>query len=163
MTNIKVTLANEKNRNQLNEYFKHYQIKEIIKNRVNCYISHNFTIVAKEKNIIVGVLQWYVKEDPKAGVIEFEEIHVKEEYRGKGIGSMLIKFAIQSVKNYFNKMKIKPRKIFLFVNKENKIARNLYEKQGFKFVSEVGNLFSDKDTELFYILDLSKKQCATST
>ncbi len=154
MTDIKIAIATEKDRNQLIGYFKHYKIEEIIKNRVNCYTSHNFTVIAKDGNSIIGILQWYIKEDPKAGVIEFEEIHVKENYRSKGIGSMLVKSAIKSVKSYFKKIKIKPRKIFLFVGKDNKVAKSLYEKCGFKFISEVGNLFSGNEAELFYSLDL---------
>jgi len=55
---------------------------------------------------------------------------------------------------YFSDIRFKPRKIFLFVSKNNIPARRLYEKLGFKLISEVGNLFSDKETELFYTLDL---------
>lgn len=154
MNNIKIALATKEDKNQLLKYFEHYKIKEIIENRIDCYLSHNFTVVAKDDNQVVGVLQWYIKEDPKAGVVEFEEVHVSKKYRGKGIGSLIIKFAIQSVKNYFKKIKVRPRKIFLFVGKNNEVARALYEKQRFKLISEVGNLFSDKEIECFYSLDL---------
>ena len=154
MNNITIALATKEDKNQLLKYFEHYKIRKIIENRVDCYLSHNFTVVAKDKNQIIGVLQWNVKEDPKAGVVEFEEIHVSKKYRCKGIGSLIIKFAIRSVENYFKKIKIKPRKIFLFVGKSNEVARALYEKHGFKLVSEMGNLFSDKEIECFYSLDL---------
>jgi len=154
MNHIKITPAIKEDRDQLLKYFKHYKIKEIVENRVDCYLSHNSTIVAKDKNQVIGILQWYVKEDPKAGVVEFEEAYVLEKYRGKGIGSLMIKFAIQSVKNYFKKIKIKPRKFFLFVGEDNKAARSLYEKHGFNFISRVGNLFSDKEIECFYCLEL---------
>lgn len=154
MADVEVALASGKDRKQLLEFFKHYEIEAIIKNRTDCYLFHNFTVVAKDRNKIVGILQWYIKEDPKAGVVEFEEICVLKNYRGKGISSLLTKYAIQSVKGYFKKIKIKPRKIFLFVGKENKIARALYEKHGFKLVSEVSTLFSDTEKELFYCLSL---------
>jgi ribosomal protein S18 acetylase RimI-like enzyme len=154
MNNIKIALATKEDRIQLLKYFEHYKIKKIIENRVDCYLSHNFTVVAKDKNKIVGVLQWHIKEYPRAGVVEFEEVHVSEKYRGKGIGSLIIRFAIQSVKEYFNKIKIKPRKIVLFVGKNNKVARALYEKHGFKLISDVGYLFSDKEKELVYSLDI---------
>ena len=98
MDDIKITLATSEDRRQLSKHFEHYKIKKIIENRLDCYLSHNFTVVAKDKRKIVGVLQWYIKEDPRAGVVEFEEVHFSEEYRGKGIGSLLMKFAIQSVK-----------------------------------------------------------------
>jgi len=154
MANIKLALATKRDKRRLFNYFNHYEVKKLIERRVDCYISHNFTVVAKDKNKIVGILQWHIKEDPKAGVVEFEEIYVLENYRGRGVGSLLVKYAIQSVEDYFREIKIKPRKIFLFVSKKNKVAISLYEKHGFKFISEVSNLFSDIETELFYSLDL---------
>ena len=152
---IKVIIATEKDKKQLLDYFRHYKIKEIIEKRIECYISHNFTVIAKDENKVVGILQWYIKEDPKNGVVEFEEFHVLEKYRGKGIGSLILKFAIQNVRDYLEKIKIEPRKIFLFVARSNTIARTLYEKFDFKLNSEVGNLFSDDEVELLYSLDLS--------
>ena len=154
MVDIKIVLATKKDKNQLFGYFKHYKVKEIIKNRIDCYLSHNFTVVAKDSDKIVGTLQWHIKENPKTGLVEFEEIHVLEKYRGKGIGSLILKFAIQSVKDYFRKINIKPRKIFLFVDKKNKVARALYKKYGFKPISEIGNLFLDNEVEFLYSLNL---------
>jgi ribosomal protein S18 acetylase RimI-like enzyme len=154
MTRIRIALATEKDKNQLSTFFKHYKVKELIEHRVNCYTSHNFTVVAKDNDRIVGQLQWYIKEDPRAGLVEFEEVCVLKEYRGKGIGSLLIEYAIWSVKDYFKKIGIEPRKIFLFVGKNNEGARTFYERHGFRFVSEVGYLFSDTEMELFYSLDL---------
>jgi len=152
MDGIKVGLAGKKDAKQLSGVFKHYKSKSAIKKRVDCYLCHNFTIVAKDKEKIAGILQWRVKEDPTAGVAEFEEIFVLENYRGKGVGSALIKYGVQSVRDYFKKIKIKPRKIFLFVGEENKTARTLYKKNDFKFISAVGNLFSNARPELFYCL-----------
>ena len=154
MINIKITLATEKDKKQLLKYFKHYKVKEIIEKRVDSYLSHNFTVTAKDKDKVIGILQWHVKENPQAGVVEFEEVHVLDSYRGKGIGSSIVKFAIQSVKDYFKNININARKIFLFVSKNNKIARALYEKHGFKLISQTSNLFSNNEIELFYLLDL---------
>ena len=154
MEDIKISLAQKEDRGQLISFFKHYKIKEIIQKRTGCYLDHNFTVVAKDKDKIIGILQWYIKENPRAGVVEFEEMYVSSNYRNKGVGSLLLTYTIQSVKDYFTKIDIKPRKIFLFVAKENKIARTLYERYEFKLVSELGNLFSDTEIELIYCLDL---------
>lgn len=140
MTNIEVSLATEEDKKQLLEHFKHYNNRELIEKRVDCYLSHNFTVVAKDKGRIVGVVQWYVKEYPGDGIVEFEEVHVVEPYRGKGIGSRLIEFAIQSVKEHFDDIGMKPKKIFLFTDKENEAARALFEKSGFRF--ETGYFYS---------------------
>ena len=151
---IKIISATTNDQQQLINYLKHYKNKEFTRKRIECYLTHNFTIVAKDDEKIIGMLQWHVKEDPDDGLAEFEEVHVMEAYRRQGIASKMIKLAIQSVKKYFKKMNFKPRKIFLFVGKENTAGRALYEKHGFKQVANVGNLFHDKEIELFYALKI---------
>ena len=154
MKDIKVSLATERDRQQLMEHFRHYKISSTVRNRVDCYLSHNFTVIAKDSGKIIGILQWHVKEDPNHGVAEFEEVHVSRKYRRMGIGSLLVKFAINSVRGYFKKAGIKPRKIFIFVDEDNKPARALYEKHGFVPISKAGTLFSDKEMELICSLDM---------
>jgi ribosomal protein S18 acetylase RimI-like enzyme len=149
---IEFSIATEKDIEQLMGFFKHYG--KLSKKRAECYTSHNFKVVAKDGEKIVGVLQWCIKEEPDDGVVEFEEIFVSENYREKGIGSKLLEYSIQSVKNQFRRVGYKPRRIFLFVGKENSAARKLYEKQGFRFIAEVGNLFADNEIETFYCLEL---------
>ncbi len=153
MNNIKITIATKKDKEQLLIWFKHYKINQFIEKRVDCFLEHNSTIVAKDRNKIIGVLQWYVKENPNEGVAEIEEVFVSEKYRGQGIASLLITFAIKTIWEYFIKFNFKPRKVFVFVGKENIPAIKVYEKYGFKFVCSVGNLFHDEE-ELFYTLNL---------
>lgn len=102
------------------------------------------------------MLQWLIKEDPRAGVVEFEEVYVSDEYRNRGIGSHMVEFAIKDVTKQFKYIGIAPRKIFIFVSKNNADARRLYEKHGFKCISEAGNLFSEDKIELIYALNLRK-------
>lgn len=151
---IKISLATKKDRKQLYGFFSHYKINKIIKNRIDCYTSHNFTVIAKDGDKIVGSLQWYVKEDPKAGVVEFEEFFVSKDYRGKGIGAKLISYGVNSVKSYFKKIGIIPRRVFLFTSKSNLISRKVIEKNGFESISEIGDIFYNNESELFYCLKL---------
>jgi ribosomal protein S18 acetylase RimI-like enzyme len=138
-------------KDRLEAYFKHYGSPEIISNRLDCYLSYNHTVVAEEDNKIIGILQWLVKEDPRAGVAELEEVNVLETHRGKGVGTSLIRQSTEVIKKYFNQHGIRPRIVYLFVSEENGPARSLYEKCDFKQVSNVANLFSDKSTELVYL------------
>ena len=154
MDKIKITQANLKDQKQLLVFFKHYKTKKVTQNRVNCYLSHNFTNIARGGNNIIGVLQWHVKEDPNAGVAELEEFYVLENYRNQGVGALLLDFKINSIKKYFIKLKISSRKIFLFVAQNNQPAKKLYKKYHFKQICFVGNLFSDNQPELFYCLDI---------
>lgn len=149
-----IQVADNNDKEELINYFNHYKNEKIIKNRVESYLKYNKMIIAKENNKIVGVLQWHIKENPQSGVVEFEEIFVNKELRGKGIGSKLVDFAIKDVKEYFISNNLKLRKIFLFTNKNNIPARKLYEKYGFKFIAELNELFSDNEKEAFYCLSL---------
>lgn len=155
MDDITINLATQIDKFELIKFFQHYKNQDLIENRVSCYLSHNFTVVAKDQQKIVGVLQWYLKENPKAGVVEFEEIFVLEKYRRQGIGTKILIQAISSVQDHFKKLAIRPRKIYLFVSQNNTPARALYEKVGFVNISPVGTLFNDLETELFYCLNLS--------
>jgi ribosomal protein S18 acetylase RimI-like enzyme len=152
MAGIKIGLATVDDREAIAKYLEHYG--NLALKRAECYTSHNFTVLAKDRVKLVGILQWYVKEDPNDGIIEFEEMHVLEDYRQRGIGSLLVEFAIQSVNDHFKMIQQKPQRIFLFVDKMNAAARKLYEKHGFKFVAELENLFNDNEIETIYILKL---------
>lgn len=62
----------------------------------------------------------------KANVMIIDSFLVKEGFRGKGYGTALVNKATKLA----NKLKIDA--IELVVNKDNKIAKKLYEKAGFK-------------------------------
>ena len=156
MNDINISNATAKDRKELINWFEFYGIQKLIAKRVDCYLDHNFTVIAKNKNKIVGVLQWHVKENAGHGLAEIEEVLILESYRGQGIGSLLVSFAIDEIRNGFIELNIKPRKIFLFVGKGNINARKLYEKHGFILIGSIGYLFHDNVEELFYSLDLQK-------
>lgn len=154
---MEIKKATSNDRELLKKSFKHYKFSNFIENRVDCYLSHNNTIIALENSQLIGMVQWKIKEDPNLGVAEFEEIFVEKDFRGKGVGSALLKFSIQTVKGYFKNIGVNSRRIYLFVNENNKNAQHLYEKFEFKCISNLGNLFSDTEKELFYVLDLTQK------
>ena len=154
MTDIKICTARKRDRKQLIGWFSFYGNQKLIKNRVDCFLVHNSTVIAKDKNKIVGLLQWHVKENAAHGLAEIEEVLVLENYRGQGIGSSLVSFAIAAIRTYFIELNIKPRKIFLFVGSGNTAARKLYEKHGFSMISSIGYVFHDNVEELFYSLEL---------
>ena len=154
MKDIKISKATQKDRKQLLNWFKFYGLDKLIKSRVDCYLHYHFTVIAKDKSQIVGVLQWHIQENPACGLSEIEEVLIDEKYRGQGIGSKLVSFAIDDIRNYFIELNIRPRKVFLFVGKENNPARNLYEKHGFTLINSIGYLFHEDKEELFYSLDL---------
>jgi ribosomal protein S18 acetylase RimI-like enzyme len=157
MKEIRIDIASASDQDELEKTFQHFNDKITMKNRAECYLSHKFAILAKDKDRIVGKMLWYVKEDPNNGVAEFEELFVFEEYRKKGIGSELIKVSINAARNHFKKLGVESRRIFLFVYENNKIARKLYEKFEFEFIANLGHLHTESENDLFYMLDLTKK------
>ncbi|MFX1345669.1 MAG: GNAT family N-acetyltransferase [Promethearchaeota archaeon] len=157
MKDINIVEGTLADKEQLTESFQHFKDRKTMKNRAECYLSHNNTILAKDGNRIIGKMLWHTKEDPNFGVVEFEELYVYDDYRRKGIGSELLRISIEAVCEHFNQLGIKPRCIFLFVDENNQSARKLYEKFKFKCVANLGHLYSENDNDLFYILDLAKK------
>ena len=155
MSDIAIVRGSLVDKEQLTETFQHFNDKETMKNRAECYLSHNNTFLAKHGNRIIGKMLWYIKEDPNFGVVEFEELYVFEEYRRKGIGSELLKASIKAVRDQFIKLGVKPRKIFLFVDENNENARKLYEKFGFEYIANLGHVYSESEDDLFYMLDLT--------
>ena len=122
-----------------------------MKNRAECFLLHNNTIIAKDGNRIIGKILWYVKKNPDDGLIEIEELYVFENYRRKCIGSELVKASIKAIKRDFKDFGVKPRRIYLFTNENYQSAGNLYEKFGFKCIANLGHLHSENENNLFYI------------
>jgi len=149
---VKIRRANYEDKLHLLDLLQHYKPEEVLKNRIECYLSHNHTSIAQYDENIVGIVQWHIKEDPNLGVVEIEEVYVREKHRHKGIGSALMEFSLKSIKEYYNSLKIKLRRLLLFVDENNVIARKMYEKMGFRLVSDVGDLFFDGEKELIYVL-----------
>ncbi|MFW9877652.1 MAG: GNAT family N-acetyltransferase [Candidatus Thorarchaeota archaeon] len=156
MKNITITEASIVDKEQLAKTFQHFKDNTMMNNRAECYLSHNYTFIAKDGNKIIGKMLWLIKGDPNFGVAEFEELYVFENYRRKGIGSELVRSSIKAIRKHFENLGIKPRCIYLFTNENNQSARKLYEKFGFKYIANLGHLFSENEHELFYILDMAK-------
>ncbi|MFW9785212.1 MAG: GNAT family N-acetyltransferase [Candidatus Heimdallarchaeota archaeon] len=89
---------------------------------------------------VVGMVIAELRIDP-FGTSEgyIKQVFLKEEYRGKGIGELLIKKAIEHLR------KIKVEKIKVNIKEQAKLAANLYAKMHFKKVYEVLELDLSKE------------------
>ena len=87
-------------------------------------------LVYEENNVIVGVLVYLLIYDRA----EIEYIVVKDEYKNKGIGSKLLKYIENNIKN-----------ITLEVRESNTTAINFYKKNGYSIVSTRHNYYKDED------------------
>lgn len=93
-------------------------------------ISRKQLLVAQEDGKVVGILTFlyrHVESDKQVtrDVLFVDDLAVKEEYRGRGIGTALLKTARQKV------IDEKLDGLELQVNARNQGARRMYEKLGF--------------------------------
>jgi GNAT superfamily N-acetyltransferase len=103
---------------------------------------HGILIAIDEENDdVVGMIIAELRIDP-FGASEgyIKQLFLKEEYREKGIGELLIKRAIDHLQ------KIKVEKIKVNIKEKAKEAANLYSKMHFKKVYEVLELDFSKES-----------------
>ena len=83
-------------------------------------------------NLVVGMIIAELRIDP-FGTSEgyIKQVFLKKDYRGLGIGELLVRKAIEHLK------KIKVEKIKVNIKEKAKEATNLYSKMRFKKVYEV--------------------------
>ncbi|MFX0152476.1 MAG: GNAT family N-acetyltransferase [Candidatus Hodarchaeota archaeon] len=144
---IQFKLATKEDFDLLMKFFEHYQNLEIQKNRVECYTSHNKTLLMFIDNNYGGRIQWYVKEDPNFGVVELEEFYVKKEYRRQGFGKKLFQMALTKIQEIVNPL----YSIFLFTNSNNNVMQHICLESGFNKAAEIINLFKQGETELLFL------------
>ncbi len=100
--------------------------KEYIK-RIENYVKKNTPKQIDDYRLITvdGKLAGCLLVTPEDDGVLLDEIYIEEEFRGKGLGTDIIKKIISQ-----NKV------VYLWVYKENKIALSLYKKLGFFMVEE---------------------------
>ncbi len=121
---------------------------KFLKERLPFYIKANFIVLAEDENKkIVGRLLFQAKENPLMGVGEFEGVTVHENYKGQGIGKLLLQKAIDSAEKYFSEYNTKLRCLYLMTRSNNKIAQDFYGKFGFKKANCIGKIYRDNQPE----------------
>ncbi len=68
-------------------------------------------------------------------------IAVLDDYRGRGIGSELMKYSMESMKNDYG-----AKEVYLEVRVSNEPAIKMYEKLGFKKIKIIPNYYSDGES-----------------
>jgi len=101
-------------------------------------------IVADIGGRVVGYIA-IVDYGREAKIISFA---VKREFRGKGIGTKLLKAAIERCKRRGKE------RILLEVRVSNSIAQRLYKKNGFKIIDVIPNYYNDGEDAYLMALDL---------
>jgi ribosomal protein S18 acetylase RimI-like enzyme len=101
--------------------------------------------ISKIYNDCVGFL-YYI---PNGIFHSFPLLHllvVKEAYRGKGIGKKMLEFVEKTIDK---------NKLFLVVADFNPDAKRFYEKNGYRQVGEIPNLYRDGITEYLMLKEIA--------
>ncbi|MDI9645067.1 MAG: ribosomal protein S18-alanine N-acetyltransferase [Archaeoglobales archaeon] len=102
-------------------------------------------LVADIGGKIVGYIVTMDLDQRSGKIISFA---VSEKFRNRGIGSRLLKSAIERLKSYGKSQ------IALEVRVSNKVAQNLYKKFGFKISGIIPEYYSDGEDAYYMVLDL---------
>lgn len=102
--------------------------------------------VAKESGKVIGYVLWLEKGGfRKEAVFELEQIAVKPEKQGQGIGSRLIQGSLLKIEHYLKKRGDGLKLIEVTTGTENK-AQQLYRKVlGAKVEAKIKNFFRDDE------------------
>ncbi len=132
------------------EYFSRETIEPLLSKAIK---QHEVTVAKKNSGEIIGFYRLVLN-----GVfLVFAYIHliaVKTEYRGRGVGTKILQDAERKILEQKDYPKIK--KSFLLVGKINRRAKRYYERNGYKKVSTLDDLFDKGDTEFLMVKDLGR-------
>ncbi len=112
-------------------------------------------LVAVQADDVVG----FAAVVQKGGFMVFPYLHllaVKTSERSHGIGALLLADLEQralAAPGYPDRPKV-----FLLVSHENPDAIRFYEKNGYRRMAAIDDMFGDGDTEFLYMKDLGKKK-----
>lgn len=116
----------------------------------------NIFYIAKSENIAVGYCIYYIKpvfslKGVKKTSVMYS-IAVDKDYRRRGIGKKMLDHSIDEMRlnNVYS--------IYLYVDKENLSAINLYKSRGFKIIEEVKDICGEEKDCYKMELEL-KKNC----
>ncbi len=108
-----------------------------------------FITVAEQDNKVVG-FGLYFMIGGLSGVMHAEQIAVDPNFQRKGIGSNLMIESENILKDYLLlNLDTKLKKIVLTTSSENPSSHDLYKKQGYKLVANLGEMFFSGD-EIMY-------------
>jgi len=155
--NIRIANASTKDVNNLIEI---YSLPHLYHNReeaswfVKSFFDYHHIKVVKGEEKVVGATFWNVVEEKHHGLAEIGDIWIEEGFRGRGLGERLLRTVIKDMKQFFAKDDYTLRKVLVTTGDDNKPAKKLYEKVGFKKVATLEDLFAEGENELVYVLTI---------
>jgi ribosomal protein S18 acetylase RimI-like enzyme len=122
---------------------------------VKSYFDYHHIKVVKQRREVVGAIFWNSVEEKHHGLTNIQDLYIDEKFRRKGLGERLLRASIEDMKKLYAKHRYTLRKVYVTTGEDNKPARNLYEKIGFRLAAALPDLFAKGENELAYILTLN--------
>lgn len=119
------------------------------------YDYHHIKLVRHEGNV-VGALFWNVMEEKHHGLAEIVDFWIDKNFRRRGLGEKILLTVIEDMKRLFASHHYPLRKVLVTTGDDNTPARKLYEKIGFQKSASLPDLFAQGETELVYILTITR-------
>ena len=119
------------------------------------YFDYHHIKVVKQRKEVVGAVFWNTVEEKHHGLTNIQDLYIDEKFRRKGLGERLLRASIEDMKKLYAKHRYTLRKVYVTTGEDNKPARNLYEKIGFRLAAVLPDLFAEGENELAYILTLN--------
>ncbi len=107
------------------------------------------TILAFDDETLCGTVSWAIRGGMDDGVIEIIGLGVNEGYKRKGIATRLVNQAIVDAREKFESKMCKLRRVFLFMEDSNHIARQFYRKYGFSEVASIPEFYPEDSASIF--------------
>jgi len=123
---------------------------------VKSFFDYHHIKVIKHEGKVIGALFWNVVEEKHHGLAEIGDFWIDEDFRRRGLGERLLRTGIEDMKQFFAKDNFTLRKVLVTTGDDNTPAKTLYEKVGFERSAALADLFVQGETELVYILTLSR-------
>lgn len=165
MTAKEMRNATRTDLDQLVEVYSHPDLKATIKEArwfVRCYFDYHHILVAKHRGKIQGACFWRIEGEERCGLGWVENLWVEEPYRCLGLGERLLKAAVEDMKRCYERDGCPLRNVILTTQAEREVARRLYEKVGFRKVTEVSNLYDRDGRDMLYCLNVTEHKGPTS-
>ncbi|MFX1356356.1 MAG: GNAT family N-acetyltransferase [Promethearchaeota archaeon] len=108
------------------------------------------TIVCIGGEKILGCITWDTRGGLNDGVGEIVALGITPKFQRQGIARELLLTLINQAKIYFSEAGYKLRVLYLFMERNNKIAHKFYEFMGFREISEIP-AFYPHDDAIFWI------------
>ena len=151
---VKIANATERDAAKLISLPHRYHTKEEATWFVKSYFDYHHIKVVRLGSEIIGALFWRVEADKHHGIIVVDDFWISEKFRRQGLGEKLLRTSINDAKIFLEKDNYTLRKVLLTTAQDNKPARKLYEKIGFRKSAVLKDLFGKGENELVYILTL---------